>query len=92
MKKTKIYYYEKLDEKKITDNKKFWKTVKSLLSDRSRNNDKIHLNENGELINGESKTAELLNEFFTNIVKPKKFQSMRTLVPVLKMLKIQFLR
>ena len=31
--------------------KKFWKTVKPLLSGKSRKSDKIYLNENGELIN-----------------------------------------
>ena len=50
MKKTKINYDGNLDEKDITDNKKFWKIVKPLLSNKSINSDKIHLNENGELI------------------------------------------
>ena len=44
-------YCGKLNDKDITDNKNFWKTVKSSLSDKSINSDKIHLNENGELIN-----------------------------------------
>ena len=54
--------------KDITDNKKFWKTVKPFLSDKSKTSDKIHLNENGELLNSESETAEVLNNFL-NIVK-----------------------
>ena len=54
--------------KDITDNKKFWKTVKPFLSDKSKTSDKIHLNENGELLNSESETAEVLNNFLT-IVK-----------------------
>ena len=62
-------YYGNLNEKDITDNKKFWKTVKPFLSDKSINSDKIHLNENGELINSKSKTAEVLNKFFSIIVK-----------------------
>ena len=57
LRKTKINYYENLDEKDITDNKIFWETVKPLLSDKSINSDKIHLNENIELINCDSKTA-----------------------------------
>ena len=69
LRKTKMNYYGNLNEKDITDNKKFWKTVKPFLSDKSINSDKIHLNENGELINSKSKTAEVLNEFFLNIVK-----------------------
>ena len=51
-------YYGNLNEKHIPDNKNFWKTVKPFLSDKSINSDKIHLNENGELINSKSKTAE----------------------------------
>ena len=69
LRKTKMNYYGNLNEKDITDNKKFWKTVKPFLSDKSINSDKIHLNENGELINSKTKTAEILSEFFSNIVK-----------------------
>ena len=69
LRKTKMNYYGNLNEKDITDNKKFWKTVKPFLFDKSINSDKIHLNENGELINSKSKTAEVLNKFFWNIVK-----------------------
>ena len=57
MKKTKINYNGNLDEKDITDNKKFWKIVKPLLSNKSINSDKIHLNENGELITIEPKNS-----------------------------------
>ena len=44
--KTKMNYYENLNKKDITDNKKFCKTVKPFPSDKSINSDKIHLNEN----------------------------------------------
>ena len=65
--KTKINSYVNLDEKDITDNKFFWKTAKSLLSDKSINSGKIHLSENGELINSESRTTEVLNDVLSNI-------------------------
>ena len=78
-------YYGNLNEKDITDNKKFWKTVKPFLSDKSINSDKIHLNENGELINSKTKAAEVLNEFFSNVVKNfKKFRSIRILIAIFK--------
>ena len=32
--KTKTQYYSKLDEKNVTGNKAFWKTVKPFLSDK----------------------------------------------------------
>ena len=69
MSKTKKTYYENLDEKNVTDNKKFWKTVKPYLSDKSVKCDKINLNENGELLESKSETAEVFNNFFSNIVK-----------------------
>ena len=39
-------YYENLNEKDITDNKTFCKTVKPFPSDKSISSDKIHVNEN----------------------------------------------
>ena len=57
MRKTKIKYNGNLDEKDITDNKKFWKIVEPILSDKSINSGKIHLNENGELITIEPKNS-----------------------------------
>ena len=53
----------------LTDNKIFWKTIKLFLSYKSINSDKIHLIENGKLINSKTKTADVLNEFFSNIAK-----------------------
>ena len=53
----------------LTDNNFFWKTVKPFLSNISINSDKIHLIENGKLINSKTKTSEVLNEFFSNIIK-----------------------
>ena len=50
LRKTKINYYRNLGEKNIA-NKNFFGTVKLLLSDKLINSDKIHLIENGELIN-----------------------------------------
>ena len=41
LRKNKINYYGKLNEKDITDNKDFWKTVKSFISDKSINSDKF---------------------------------------------------
>ena len=49
LRNTKKNYYENLDEKEVTDNKKFWRTIQPYLSDKSVKSDKIHLNENGIL-------------------------------------------
>ena len=47
---------------------KFWKTVKSFLSDKAVNSLKITLVEKNEIINNEEKIAEIFNTYFTNIV------------------------
>ena len=69
LKKAKKEYYQNLDEKNVIDNKKFWKTVKPLLSDKSVSREKINLTENEKMLTSESETAETLNNFFSNIVK-----------------------
>ena len=68
LRKVKKKYYGSLDKKHVTDNKTFWKTVKSFLSDKTINSPKITLVEKNEIINNEEKIAETFNTFFTNIV------------------------
>ena len=69
MRKTKNRYYENLNEKSVVDNKLFWKTVKPLLSDKVAGKDEIHLIENNELVKTDLETAEVLNNFFSNIAQ-----------------------
>ena len=73
LRKTKMNYYGNLNEKDITGNKNFWKTVKPFLSDKSINSDKIHLNENGELINSECKTANSTERILLEYSKKFKY-------------------
>ena len=55
-------------ELSITDNKKFWRTVKPFLSEKSQSNAKITLIEDGEVISSDNETADVLNTFFSNKV------------------------
>ena len=68
LRKTKRNYYSNLNEKNIIDNKKFWKTVIPFLSDKVPSNEKITLVENDEIITSEKETADVLNNFFSNII------------------------
>ena len=54
-------YYTNLDLKNITDNKRFWKTMKPFLID---NVQKITLIENEEILSSDVDVAETLNSFF----------------------------
>ena len=71
MRKSKKDYFTNLNEKNITDNKRFWKTVKPFLSKKIHLSERINLTEeenNSLLINCEE-VAEELNSFFANAVK-----------------------
>ena len=59
LKKTKKNY-SSLNEKDVSDNKTFWKTVKPFLSDRIVSKEQIYLVENDEIISEDSKIAESL--------------------------------
>ena len=90
LKKAEKEYDQNLNEKNVTDNKKFWKTVKPLLSNKSVSREKINLTENEKMLTSESETAETLNNFFSNIVKKLIFQNLIQIIQLPKTLRIQF--
>ena len=77
-KKEKKSFYDNLDTKSITDNRKFWKTVKPLFSDKHITNNKITLLEGEEIISDNFEIAETLNAFFTNVVENLDIQGFNT--------------
>ena len=62
-------YYNNLDMKVFTDNKKFWRSIKPLFSDKniifSRN---IILSENETIISDNENVANTLNDYFVKVV------------------------
>ena len=48
--RTKKDYFQNLNVKDFSDNKKFWKTIKPYLSNKGLNSNKILLKEKGELV------------------------------------------
>ena len=88
MRKSKREYYGNLNEKNVTDNKTFWKTVKSFLSSKATNHRKITLFENGKVINDDTKVAETLKFFFTEAVLNLKIPKYRTSSMKMKVIRI----
>ena len=72
LRKTKKDYYANLNVKDIVDIKQFWRTVKSLFSDKTKLNKKITLVEDETVTMQDEQNAELLNLFFSNAVKSLK--------------------
>ena len=62
-------YYENLDLTKITDNKKFWNTVKPFLSNKTSISQKISLKEENEIVTDDKEVANIFNKHFIDPVK-----------------------
>ena len=68
LRKSKRKYFNNLNEKNVCDNKKFWKVVKPLLSNKIISNEKITIVEGHKIVRSNNETAKVLNEFFANII------------------------
>ena len=68
IRKLKKDYYNNLDNKKIIDNKSFWKYVKPLFTEKNARSIKITLVEDNSLLENNDKIAETFNNFFTSDV------------------------
>ena len=67
--KEKKEYFANLNEKDITNNRKFWYTVKPFLSDKIKSRENIILINNERIMSDEVEIANTLNDFFSNIIK-----------------------
>ena len=61
-------YFNNLNEKNVSDNKIFWKIVKSLLSNKIISNEKITIVEGDKIIRSDKETNKVLNKIFPNVV------------------------
>ena len=69
LKKVKRSYFENLRPSDICDNKKFWKTVKPLFSEKPISTENITLIENNVIVTEDEKVANIFNSCFSNAVK-----------------------
>ena len=85
VRKSKKLYYSILDEKNVTDNKTFWKTIKKFFSDKIVSRvivSKITLTEEDEIIESHRNAAQILNTFFSNIVSNLKIAEYANCDPI----------
>ena len=69
LRKAKKQYFSNLEPKLITDNKKFWKSVKPLFSDKITVTKIIILIENGEVLSSDTDIVDTFNVYFSNVVQ-----------------------
>ena len=69
LRKTKRNYFKNVKMQDITDNEKFWKTIRPYFSDKGYKQTKISIVEKDSIITDEKKIAVLMNNYFINITK-----------------------
>ena len=69
VKKRKTDYFNNIDIKNITDNKRFWTAVKFFFTDKSKTCNKIILNVNDKTIKDGKEIANKFNKYFVSIIK-----------------------
>ena len=67
-KKERKMFFNSLNPSVISDNRKFWKTVKCLFSNKENYGNIIKLVENQEIVDDDTKVAEGQNNFFKTAV------------------------
>ena len=68
-KKERKKYYANINVIDITDNKKFWQTVKPLFSNKEQNRKKITIVNNDDIVSEDVDIAETFNSFFCEAVR-----------------------
>ena len=69
LRRAKSDYYRNLSLGDLTDNRKFWKTVKPVFSNEVQTTSSITLIEDGKMMTEDLKIAEIFNHYFTNITE-----------------------
>ena len=69
LRRTKKKYFANINISPITDNRKFWKTVKPLFSDKISDKETINLTVNDTILSDDQVVADTFNNYFNDIVK-----------------------
>ena len=69
LRKSKRHFFGKLDHRVVSDNRKFWKTVGLLFSDKTFHKESIILNNNNKTISNNEELAEIFNKHFNELVE-----------------------
>ena len=64
----------------MIDNKKFWKIVKPLFSDKLKSSEKNTLAHEDKVITTDDENTKILNSFFSNVVKHLKIPEFKDFI------------
>ena len=72
--KLKDVFFGKLDHRVVSDNRKFWKTVVLLFSEKAFHKKSVILNNNNKIISKNMELAEIFNKNFSKLVENLEIQ------------------
>ena len=75
LRKTKRNFFKNVNEKKISDNRTFWKEIKPYFNDEGGMSSKITLVKRDKIIHKDKEIAETMNKYFVNITKTLKYNT-----------------
>ena len=93
LRKTKKYYFSKVNPKLVSDNKNFWRTIKPYFSDKGNFSNKIMISQKNCIVSDDRRLSEIFNTQFINItktldLKPSIISTNKSVPKFLKLLKI----
>ena len=74
LKESKTCHFNNLHVKDVTENKRFWKTIKPFFTDKAKNSNNIILTEDFQTIWEDEKICKIFNTYFTNVTKGLKLR------------------
>ena len=67
-------HFKSLNSNGVTENKKFWKTVKPFFTEKNKTTNNIILTENNQTVRKDKAIFQIFNNYFTNITKGLKLR------------------
>ena len=74
LKQSRKRHFNSLNVNDITENKKFWKTIKPFFSEKNKTTNNIILSENNQAVREDKAICQIFNTYFTNVTKCLKLQ------------------
>ena len=69
LRRSKRSYFNSIKPSRITDNKKFWKTIKPMFNDNIQLMENVTLIENDQIVSEDKQVAQIFSNYFDNVVQ-----------------------
>ena len=73
-KSAKKHHFNNLNVENVTENKRFWKNIKPLFTDKTKISNNIILAENNQTVRKDKKGCQILDKYFTSVTKGLKLR------------------